>query len=280
MTKPADETGPFFAMTGMPRSGTTYLAALLHRPPDVATFSEAQGAWKDLQERGFTRERFLETVAGFRRKLRAGEPVPTLEGTAGFAGRGRVDTWNNRKNVAVVRVRDDALLGVKNPEVFLEWLPELVAMGVRTIVTTRNPLGTIQSWKRKGAERVAKGRPIAGHFANGDSPAWCASSADPVQRRIELHEHWAALLGAHAANPLVLVVRYEDWFTRGAEQLETVRRFLGLPFALTLDPPPIPPDPIDLPPDEAEAISARTSAPRPPAAGTSGGASADRPRSP
>jgi len=280
VTTPADETGPFFAMTGMPRSGTTYLAALLHRPPDVATFSEAQGAWKDLQERGFTRDRFLATVAGFRRKLRAGEPVPTLEGTDGFAGRGRVDTWNNRKNVAVVRVRDDALLGVKNPEVFLEWLPELVAMGVRTIVTTREPLGTIQSWKRKGEERAAKGRPLAGHFANGDSPAWSASSADPVRRRIELYEHWAALIRAHAGSPRVLVVRYEDWFTRGAEQLESIRAFLELPIALTLDPPPIAPDPVDLPADEVAAITEPTRAPRRASAATSDGASADRPRSP
>lgn len=260
MTKEEDDLGPVFAMTGMPRSGTTYLAALLHKPPGIVTISDPMGAWKELQDKGFTRERFLAVVREFRRKLRAGEPVPTLEGTEGFAGRGRVDTWNNRKNLAVVRAGGDTVLGMKNPEVFLEWLPELLAMGWRTIVTVRDPLGTIQSWKRKGEERVAKGRPLAGHFANGDSPAWRASSADPVLRRIELHEHWAALIRTHAADPHVLVVRYEDWFTRGAEQLEAIRRFLGLPFPLALDPAPIAPDPIDLPADEVAAIRSRCAA--------------------
>lgn len=266
---PSDPTlGRVFAMTGMPRSGTTYLSALLHRPPDVATISDPMGAWKDLWRAGWTCDGFLAKVRDFRRRLREGEPVPTLEGTGGFAGGGRVDTWNNRKQMGVVRVHDDALLGVKNPEIFLEILPDLRALGWPVVITVRSPVGTIQSWVRKGEERVRKGRPLAGHFANGDSATFCATGADPVRRRIELHEHWAARIREHAGAPGVFVVRYEDWFTRGAEQLEALRRFLGLPHPLALTPAPIAPDPVTLPPAEVDAIRAACGAgPVPPGGG-------------
>lgn len=36
----------FFVITGTPRSGTTYLSAVLHYPPTLTTLSEAQRQWR------------------------------------------------------------------------------------------------------------------------------------------------------------------------------------------------------------------------------------------
>src|SRR5688572_15243382 len=64
-----------FIITGMPRSGTTYLAALLHHPPRVITQSEAGGRWKQLfQERGGAADP-LPIIDQMRARIAAGEPV-------------------------------------------------------------------------------------------------------------------------------------------------------------------------------------------------------------
>ena len=79
-------------MTGLPRSGTTYLSAVLHRPPSVVTISDPGGVWKKFQRKHGTSPRILERIEQFRAEILGGEEIPVLDGTEGFEGRGRVDT--------------------------------------------------------------------------------------------------------------------------------------------------------------------------------------------
>ena len=117
--KPDDRT---FVLTGMPRSGTTYLAAVLYNPPQVVTLSEAGGAWRQFYREHGRSDRAFELFAAFRRSIERGEPVMTFAGTPGFAGEGRVDTWNQKKTAQRIEAAPDFHLGLKNPEVFLELL--------------------------------------------------------------------------------------------------------------------------------------------------------------
>ena len=238
----------------MPRSGTTYLAALLHHPPGVITQSEAGGRWKQLFLEAGAAADPLPLIDDMRARIAAGEPVPTLEGTAGYAGAQRIDTWNQKKTVRALDAAEDFALGVKNPEVFLEWLPRFAEAGVRCAISVRHPLGIINSWVKQAERKRARGRIREDAFAEGASVMFRSRAVDPIERRIELHNHFAARIVAAMHSPMVLLVRYEDWFTNGPAQLRAVGEFLGIETKSVLEPPPIAPDPVILSEAEQERI--------------------------
>lgn len=237
-----------FILTGMPRSGTTYLAAVLHHPPRVITQSEAGGRWKQLFEVEGARADPLPVIHEMRARIAAGEPVATLEGTAGYSGAQRIDTWNQKKAVRALDAAEDFALGVKNPEVFLEWLPRFTEAGLRCAISIRHPVGIINSWVKQAEKKRLRGRGGARQdaFAEGASVVFRSAAADPIDRRIELHNHFAARIVAAMPSPLVLLVRYENWFTNGPAQLRAVGEFLGIETKQALAPPPIAPDPVTL----------------------------------
>jgi hypothetical protein len=238
-----------FVMTGAPRSGTTYLSAVLHDPPRVVTLSDPGGVWKRFyRERGVS-EAILDVFADFRRRIAAGEPVPVLDGTDGMRGRGRVDTWNQKKVERAIEVSPDFALGMKNPEVFLAHLPIFLEAGLRCLVCVRHPVAVISSWV---ARRKRRGKPAKG-FSDGDAVTFRAPGHDAVARRIALHNHFCEQIAAVRGHPSVLLVRYGDWFERPA-LLDELCAFVGIESPGRLEPPPIAPSPIVLEPDEQERI--------------------------
>lgn len=243
-----------FILTGMPRSGTTYLAAVLHHPPRVITQSEAGGRWKQLFEVEGARADPLPVIREMRGRIARGEPVATLEGTTGYFGTQRIDTWNQKKAVRALDAAEDFALGVKNPEVFLEWLPRFAEAGLCCAISIRHPLGIINSWVKQAEKKRARGRVREDAFAEGAAVTFRSSAADPIDRRIELHNHFAARIVAATKSPAVLLVRYEDWFTNGPAQLRAVGEFLGIETKEALVPPPIAPDPVTLSKVEQERI--------------------------
>lgn len=243
-----------FLLTGLPRSGTTYLTAVLHEPPRVICQSEARGAWKRAWRAGADDPEILRILASLRDDVAQGRPMPTFEGTAGYRGEGRVDTWNQPKEDRVVDADADFHFGAKNPEVFLDWLPRWRALGFRVIVTIRHPAAVINSWLSRRAQRLAGGRRLEGNFGNGDTATFTATATDPLDRCIELHEHLAQRIVEHLDDPGVLVVRYADWFS-DPNALERIQRFLGLETTGPPTPTPMrPKPPTFLPHDGLERI--------------------------
>ncbi len=240
---------PPFVMTGLPRSGTTYLSAVLYGPPRVVTISDPGGVWKRFYREHGVDPRILEVFEDFRRRILAGEPVPVLEGTRGFEGRGRVDTWNQQKELRPVAVEPDFHLGMKNPEVFLAHLPVFLDAGLRCLVSLRHPLPILASWV---ARKRRSGAPLKG-FANGESICFRAESGDAVDRRIALHNHLCERILAVRSHPNVRLVRWEDWFTRPG-LIDEVCDFVGIPSPGRLRPEPKHPKPVDLDVDEQERI--------------------------
>lgn len=237
----------------MPRSGTTYLAAVLHNPPAVVTISEAGGQWKQLMKAYGRTTRVFDIFSDYREKILRGEKVYTLEGTPGFEGRQRIDTWNQKKIERKIKANHDFKLGMKNPEVFLELLPVFREAGTKCVITARHPVSVINSWVKKVQKRLSKGRTIEGTFANGECITYDSPSEDPVQRRIDLHNHFAELITNHLTDPNVMLIRYEDWFTDKA-QAERICRFLGVPVIRYLKPKPILPDPLMISEEEQQKI--------------------------
>jgi hypothetical protein len=237
-----------FALTGMPRAGTTYLAAVLHHPPEVVVLSEAGGRWKRLFGEAPDGSRLGEVFTSFRERVSRGEPVATFEGTPGFAGEGRIDTWNQPKSTRAIATHGAFAFGMKNPEVFLAWLGVILER-MRCVISVRHPIGVINSWVAHA------GGSAAGTFADGTSVVFSSSAAEALERRIELHNRFAEMILAAREHPGAMIVRYEDWFT-DPEHLPRVGRFLGVPVPPRLHPPPIAPEPVSLAPSEQERILA------------------------
>lgn len=242
-----------FAIMGMPRSGTTYLAAVLHNPPSVVTISEARGQWKDLMRSDGRSTRVFDIFYDYRERILRGEKIHTFEGTPGYEGKERIDTWNQKQVSREIEVSSDFVLGMKNPIVFLELLPIFKEASTKCVITVRHPLYIINSWVKKVQKRLFSGRTIEGTFANGQCITYDSPSEDPVQRRIDLHNYFAELITNHLTDPNVMLIRYEDWFTDKA-QLERVSRFLGVPTLGHLRPTPILPDPLMISEEEQRRI--------------------------
>jgi hypothetical protein len=240
-----------FVLTGMPRSGTTYLAAVLFDPPGVVTMSESGGEWKQFYREHGPSERVFNLFDEHRRRIERGEPVMTFAGTEGFRGAGRIDTWNQKKTAQKVEVTEGFHLGLKNPEVFLDLLRVFVNAGVKCIVTVRHPVRVINSWVKRVRRLTESGQPIDGTFANGRSVTFESHAHDAVARRIELFNHFARQSLEYRHTPNILLIRHEDWCL---DQLSKVCDFLGIADPARLRPPVIPPDSVELPADECARI--------------------------
>lgn len=231
-----------FLLTGLPRSGTTYLAAVLHEPPRVICQSEARGAWKRAWRADADDSEILRILASLRGDVAQGRPMPTFEGTAGYRGEGRVDTWNQPKQDRVVDADPGFHFGAKNPEIFLDWLPRWRRLGFRVVVTLRHPAAVINSWLGRRAARLAAGRSVEGVFGNGEATTFTAPEGDPLDRCIALHEHLSRSIVDHVEDDGVLLVRYDHWFT-DHDLIGGIRRFLGLPESGPPSPAPMRPEP-------------------------------------
>lgn len=228
-----------FVLTGLPRGGTTYLSAVLYNPPQVITISDPQGVFRRFHLEHGVSAAILELFEDFRRRIERGESIPTLEGTDGFVGRGRVDTWNQKKVLRPVEAAPGFALGMKNPEIFLAHLGVFLAAGLRCVVSLRHPLSILHSWRRRTLDRAAQdGGPPRG-FGAGEAPGFVAPHADPLTAAIALHNHYCHEILSHRGHAGLLLIRHEDWFA-DPTQLDRVCAFLSIPSLGHLRPPPMP----------------------------------------
>jgi hypothetical protein len=233
-----------FILTGFPRGGTTYLSAVLHYPPEVISLSEAGGLWKQAYRNHVRKQELLEMMESFYIKVLEGQAVYTVEGTDGYAGLKRVDTWSQRKTTKAYTVESTYKLGLKNPEVFLSWLPLFNSMGIKAVISIRHPVGVINSWTKKGKSRSDKGKSIEGTFANGDSCTYKSSSQSIIFRKIELYNFFVRQILDALSYPNFMVIRYEDWFS-DSSLLQRIAEFLNIPCSEKLSPELILPDPVE-----------------------------------
>lgn len=148
------------------------------------------------------------------------------------------------------------MLGLKNPEVFLEWLPYFHQHDIKCLISIRHPVSVINSWSQRGARRAAKGKDIAGTFANGNAVSFTATAEDKIQRQIQLYNFFVERIQAATQLPNIRVVRYEDWFSAPQESIAKIVEFLGIEHSGELRPEPMLPDAPTLPPEAQEQILA------------------------
>ncbi len=225
---------------GMPRSGTTLLAALIDSAPAAVCLSEPPlpRAFSVVDSERFA-DLLAEDVAAIRDRVAAGEPVVDVGGEGGErltnyvarSGGESLRVARRRKRRAVV-AGPDFTLAIKHNGCFLATLPALRARPQwRTVAVVRHPHASFAAW-------LASGMPIArGRFAPVRWPETAAIAADPSLSLPERLAHvYAAVARRLAVVPPWRLIRYEALVAAPGAALDTIG-VAGADLALVAAPP-------------------------------------------
>ena len=206
-----------FIICGLPRSGTSLLAAVLYQPPRIVTVLEPWDGMRLPPRQLFASLRGEIAETG---RLRRGKlDVARLDD----AGEVR---WRSEGGPVPLGVVDGYLLGVKWPAFwrYLELLPE-----TRFVVCVRDPFQTVASFKRVGG-RLGEGLDYDIAFDRAMNDELLAATSDIAVRRALLYEYIASRVAPFLARSNVLTVRYERWFSDTDGLIAELEAFFEVPL--------------------------------------------------
>jgi hypothetical protein len=218
LDRPVPEPGPHdVVLCGCPRTGTTLLCAALFQPPEVISVMEPWDGMRLAPAQLFAslRQEIDRTAT-----LRSGRlDLEDLRATG-------ATNWCAEGKPFDVDTEPDYVLAVKWPGYwrYLDVLPT-----TRFVVTLRDPVGTIASFKQQGG-RVGLGLQYQTSFNRDLNAELKAATDDPALRRVLLFDYVHQRLLGHLERPNVHVVRYERWFVEPAAVLAELGSFLGRPL--------------------------------------------------
>lgn len=202
-------------MCGIPRSGTSLLAAALYQPPRVVTVMEP---WDGLR---LPPASLFDSI---RQEIR----------DSGSLGRGRLDVNRLIASGRVVWGRDgefphdltvdvDHLLGVKWPTFwrYLHLLPS-----TKFLVCVRDPVSVVRSFEQQPGS-LSRGLEYDVTFNRKMNQELKQATADEALRRVLLYEYVASRIVRHVDQSNVFLVRYERWFSDAPALLHEISEFLG-----------------------------------------------------
>jgi hypothetical protein len=217
-----------FIICGIPRSGTSLLAALLFRPPEIAVCMEP---WDGL------RLAPAPLFASIRQEI----------AVTGRLSRGRLDLvalhtgevkWHrDGAGIYPVELEPSHLLAVKWPGFwrYLDLLPN-----TKFLVCVRHPFDVIRSFEQTGG-RLGAGLEYHVAFYRRMNRELTQASKDVQVRRVLLYQHVAERILPHIHRPQVLLIHFERWESEPARVLTEISSFLEV------DLPPQPQVPIRVP---------------------------------
>jgi len=228
-------------VTGISRSGTSWLCRLLHEHADCVALNEPAEIVAILE-----REAEPTGLAGFlaetRARVLAGEPISNKL----TAGRVTADTAENdaRSLYVPTPATADFVLAVKNTRAVLSRLDAVrrALPETRIVACVRNPFDTLGSWKRSfphlrdaDVAHVPVGHPEDPFLAPDDRAALriVAAASDPAERRARWWRWFAQMLLRHRDG--VVLIRYEDLVAAPAATI--ARAFAGIPLGAAPAPP-------------------------------------------
>ena len=236
--RPPQTFMPELIITGMPRSGTSYLCKLAHSAENCVVINEPGEIFAPLSQQAAP-----WGVATFYRELRrdilVGKPVSN-----------KLDRGEFIEDTALVDVlesytppvsRDDFLLGTKNTLAYLARLPQLrrVMPQASIVACVRHPLDTIASWKTSFPHLAGANLEIqqVGHsrdeLLTGSQRRRLeeiAATPHLALRRALMWRHLAELILENRHH--LLVLRYESLVTQPLASLRQV--FDSLPLSQKL----------------------------------------------
>ncbi len=204
-----------FVLTGIPRSGTSLLSALLCEPEDCFCFNEIHYDPRTLPW-FFTR---------MRRRLTAGRPVPVKLDDAGALTTdtlgGKVLAQENRFPAK----QSGVVIGSNVNVPYLDRIEEVLAYRYRVVMLVRDPVYTLASWSSEKARVIPEA-----HVTDEDmDPRWQGMRFDSVlkeDRQADLWEHYARLIWS--LRDRGKIVTYESLTDDQRVTMERIYRYLGV----------------------------------------------------
>lgn len=213
-------------LTGISRSGTSLLCALVNALPNAVCLNEVLPSEPSA---------LLTALARTRKDLLRGRPVPNKFDVEDGA------PTTNTLGVGVVREKrrvekpldDELLLASKRNLPYLLHIEQLLALELPVVALLRDPVYALGSW---GGEQ-ARGAGIPGARIGPDHqhPHWDAlalTRPDPIERRAEAWQLCAERLWA--VRERVIVLRYEDLCADPVGVLDDIAARFGLPLPPSL----------------------------------------------
>lgn len=204
-------------ITGIPRSGTTLLSALLHNPPSSVSIDEPQWHGKRARDLNGDTEAFADWLqADFRdvrNRLETGQTVQTREALDGGAltNYRSGDEKNFRFVQKAFAVGPEFVLAMKSPVLYTAALPSLIARGQSIVAIIRDPVATLLSWASVPFH-ISTGRLPAGERYWPELAAIATSSHSVLERQAMIWELFARRYMENES--AVSLLRYEDLLAR------------------------------------------------------------------
>ncbi len=200
---------------GVPRSGTTLLAAALFQPPQVVSVMEP---WDGM------RLAPAELFRSLRKEIEATSALSRGKLDVHALHSERTVRWTKEGSqvVPLPKLSVDYVLAIKWPA-FWQYLPLLP--NTRFLVCVRNPLEVIESFKNQSG-RLSEGLNYDIAFNQEMNRTLLAATNDPAERRILLYEYISERILPFSEAPNVLVVHYERWAKDLDGLLEDISNFL------------------------------------------------------
>jgi len=204
-----------FVLTGIPRSGTSLLSALLCEPEDCFCFNEIHYDPRTLPY-FFTR---------MRRRLTSGRPVPVKLDDAGAL---TTDTMGGQIQVQETSfpARKHGLVIGSNVNVpYLDRIDEILAYGYRVLMLVRDPVYTLASWNSEKAQVIPEA-----HVTDGDmNPRWHHfdfDSPDRETRQADIWEYYAQRIWS--LRDRVQIITYESLTDAQEATMQGIYKYLGV----------------------------------------------------
>lgn len=228
--KPPSFFPPEAIITGIPRSGTSYLCRLLHSLPDCVVINEPTQIFEPLKN-NLTYWQVATFYRELRRDILDAKPVQN-----------KLSDGQLIEDTAVIDVitsyqpqvsRPDFLLCTKNTLAYMARLPQLkqVLPHAPIIAGVRHPLDTIASWKTSFPhlkQALVTEFPV-GHVHDPFLAQWqqqrlaeIAATSEEALKRALLWRYLAEIVIMNAHQ--LIVVRYEELVTQPMTVLKTILR--------------------------------------------------------
>lgn len=210
-------------LTGIPRSGTTLLAALVDTMPDSVALNEPAEQAEAAQQQKDTRSArdyaawIAQDFVRIRTELLAGTPVPDRRNGDGSATTNYYRTEDDQPQAdpfALVPLVREGLtphftLAIKHNALYLSVLAELAELeGFTVIATLRHPAGVIASWNSVPVP-VGKGRlPAAAAYWPAMRELTRHNDMELLEKQVRIYDLMCKRL--YSLRERIHIVRYED----------------------------------------------------------------------
>lgn len=202
-----------FIICGIPRSGTSFLSALLFQPPETVVCMEPWDGLRLSPSALFASIRQEIEQTGNLSRGRLDLPALSM---------GEVRWHRDGAGVYPVGVKPGYALGVKWPGFwrYLDLLPH-----TKFLVCIRHPLDVIRSFEQTGG-RLAAGLEYDVAFHRQMNRELSRASKEVRVRRSLLYQYVAERILPHTHRPQVLLIHFERWQSEPARVLSEISRFL------------------------------------------------------